>query len=65
MSRSRCGCVAWPNGAGKTTTVEVLEGYRQRDDGEVQVFGYDPGRERAKMLSRVGIVRQKTGVDRY
>jgi ABC-2 type transport system ATP-binding protein len=54
-----------PNGAGKTSTVEILEGYRRRDQGEVRVFGYDPGRERAKMLPRVGIVLQKTGVDRY
>jgi ABC-2 type transport system ATP-binding protein len=54
-----------PNGAGKTTTVEILEGYRRRDHGEVQVFGYDPARERMKMLPRVGIVLQKTGVDRY
>ena len=54
-----------PNGAGKTTTVEILEGYRRRDGGEVTVFGFDPGRERAKMLPRVGIVLQKTGVDRY
>jgi ABC-2 type transport system ATP-binding protein len=54
-----------PNGAGKTTTVEILEGYRRRDQGEVTVFGYDPGRERPKMLPRVGIVLQKTGVDRY
>lgn len=54
-----------PNGAGKTTTVEILEGYRRRDHGEVLVFGCDPGRERAKMLPRVGIVLQKTGVDRY
>jgi ABC-2 type transport system ATP-binding protein len=54
-----------PNGAGKTTTVEILEGYRRRDSGEVSVFGFDPGRERAKMLPRVGIVLQKTGVDRF
>lgn len=54
-----------PNGAGKTTTVEILEGYRRRDRGEVRVFGFDPGRERPKMLPRVGIVLQKTGVDRY
>jgi ABC-2 type transport system ATP-binding protein len=54
-----------PNGAGKTTTVEILEGYRRRDGGDVTVFGYDPGRERARMLPRVGIVLQKTGVDRY
>ena len=31
-----------PNGAGKTTTVEILEGYRTRDGGEVTVLGYDP-----------------------
>ena len=54
-----------PNGAGKTTTVEILEGYRRRDSGEVLVLGYDPGRERGKIKPRVGIVLQKTGVDRY
>src|ERR1700729_2301142 len=54
-----------PNGAGKTTTVEILEGYRRRDGGEVSVFGFDPGRERVKILPRIGIVLQKTGVDRY
>jgi ABC-2 type transport system ATP-binding protein len=32
-----------PNGAGKTTTVEILEGYRRRDGGEVTVLGTDPG----------------------
>ncbi|SCF49446.1 ABC-2 type transport system ATP-binding protein [Micromonospora matsumotoense] len=32
-----------PNGAGKTTTVEILEGYRQRDAGQVNVLGSDPG----------------------
>ena len=31
-----------PNGAGKTTTVEILEGYRTRDGGEVAGLGYDP-----------------------
>jgi len=54
-----------PNGAGKTTTVEILEGYRTRDGGEVSVLGSDPGRQRAELKRRVGIVLQKTGVDRY
>jgi ABC-2 type transport system ATP-binding protein len=54
-----------PNGAGKTTTVEILEGYRTRDSGEVSVLGEDPGRHRARLKSRVGIVLQSTGVDRY
>ena len=31
-----------PNGAGKTTTVEILEGFRQRTDGDVRVLGADP-----------------------
>jgi ABC-2 type transport system ATP-binding protein len=48
-----------PNGAGKTTTVEVLEGYRERDGGEVRVLGLDPGA--AELRSRVGIVLQSCG----
>lgn len=54
-----------PNGAGKTTTVEILEGYRRRDRGEVSVLGVDPGRERSRLKSRIGIVLQSTGVDQY
>ncbi len=54
-----------PNGAGKTTTVEILEGYRHRDSGEVSVFGCDPGRERRRIKPRIGIVLQQTGVDEY
>jgi ABC-2 type transport system ATP-binding protein len=54
-----------PNGAGKTTTVEILEGYRHRDGGEVRVLGYDPGRERRLLKPLIGIVLQSTGVDRY
>ena len=38
-----------PNGAGKTTTVEILEGYRTRDAGEVEVLGFDPQRVRARV----------------
>ncbi len=54
-----------PNGAGKTTTVEILEGYRDRDGGEVRVLGYDPGPERRLLKPLIGIVLQSTGVDRY
>jgi len=54
-----------PNGAGKTTTVEILEGYRRRDGGEVSVLGLDPGRQGAALKPRIGIVLQSTGVDRY
>jgi ABC-2 type transport system ATP-binding protein len=54
-----------PNGAGKTTTVEILEGYRRRDGGEVRVLGVDPGAERARLKPRIGIVLQSTGVEAY
>jgi ABC-2 type transport system ATP-binding protein len=54
-----------PNGAGKTTTVEILEGYRTRDAGEVTVLGYDPGRQRAPLKRKIGIVLQSTGVEAY
>ncbi|HET8680682.1 MAG TPA: ABC transporter ATP-binding protein [Micromonosporaceae bacterium] len=50
-----------PNGAGKTTTVEILEGYRRRDSGEVSVLGTDPARADAAWRARVGIVLQGTG----
>ena len=54
-----------PNGAGKTTTVEILEGYRDRDAGEVSVLGHDPAAANRDLRSRVGIVLQSTGVDPY
>jgi ABC-2 type transport system ATP-binding protein len=54
-----------PNGAGKTTTIEILEGYRRRDEGEVSVLGLDPGTQAQHLRSRIGIVLQSTGVDRY
>ncbi|HWK25573.1 MAG TPA: ABC transporter ATP-binding protein [Solirubrobacter sp.] len=50
-----------PNGAGKTTTVEVLEGYRRRDAGAVEVLGFDPGTRPAALRERVGIVLQSCG----
>jgi ABC-2 type transport system ATP-binding protein len=47
-----------PNGAGKTTTVEILEGYRDRDAGEVSVLGTDPRRAGRAWRARIGIVLQ-------
>jgi ABC-2 type transport system ATP-binding protein len=49
-----------PNGAGKTTTVEVLEGYRRRDAGDVEVLGFDPGRAETAFRERIGIVLQSS-----
>ena len=42
MARGEVFALLGPNGAGKTTTVEILEGYRSRDAGEVSVLGHDP-----------------------
>jgi ABC-2 type transport system ATP-binding protein len=47
-----------PNGAGKTTTVEILEGYRRRDAGEVEVLGADPQRAPLRWRYGIGIVLQ-------
>jgi ABC-2 type transport system ATP-binding protein len=51
-----------PNGAGKTTTVEILEGYRRRDGGDVRVLGEDPERGGRSFKSRIGIVLQSSAV---
>jgi ABC-2 type transport system ATP-binding protein len=51
-----------PNGAGKTTTVEILEGYRGRDEGDVRVLGYDPQRAGDDFRARIGIVLQSSAV---
>lgn len=50
-----------PNGAGKTTTLEILEGYRSRDSGVVEVLGDDPKRRSTQLRERVGIVLQNSG----
>jgi len=47
-----------PNGAGKTTTVEILEGYRERDGGEVEVLGADPWTAGPAHRERIGVVLQ-------
>jgi ABC-2 type transport system ATP-binding protein len=53
--------VLGPNGAGKTTTVEICEGYRTRDEGEVSVLGIDPADGDRAWREKVGIVLQTSG----
>jgi len=65
ISRGEVFALLGPNGAGKTTTVEILEGFRHRDGGEVTVLGHDPGHERKALKPHIGIVLQSTGIDRY
>jgi ABC-2 type transport system ATP-binding protein len=49
-----------PNGAGKTTTIEILEGYRTRGGGEVEVLGFDPERAGSAFRERIGVVLQQS-----
>jgi ABC-2 type transport system ATP-binding protein len=51
-----------PNGAGKTTTVEILEGYRRRNGGDVRVLGEDPERAGSSFRARIGVVLQSSAV---
>ena len=53
-----------PNGAGKTTIVEILEGYRKRTSGEVDVLGFDPSENQRTFKERIGIVLQESSVER-
>ena len=59
-----CGAVllvVGVNGTGKTTTVEILEGLRRRDGGEVRVLGADPATGDRRWRARLGVVGQTTG----
>jgi ABC-2 type transport system ATP-binding protein len=51
-----------PNGAGKTTTVEILEGYRKRDGGEVEVLDTDPAAAGGAWRERIGVVLQSSAM---
>jgi ABC-2 type transport system ATP-binding protein len=51
-----------PNGAGKTTTIEILEGYRRRDAGEVEVLGADPATAALGWRRQIGVVLQSSAM---
>jgi ABC-2 type transport system ATP-binding protein len=65
VDRGEVFALLGPNGAGKTTTVEILEGFRERTDGQISVLGKDPAHANVDLKGRVGIVLQSTGVDPY
>jgi ABC-2 type transport system ATP-binding protein len=65
VDRGEVFALLGPNGAGKTTTTEILEGYRVRTAGTVNVLGFDPADNDLAMKARIGIVLQSTGVDPY
>jgi ABC-2 type transport system ATP-binding protein len=59
ISRGEVFGLLGPNGAGKTTLVEILEGHRTRDEGEVAVFGFDPQTRGRGFRERIGVVLQE------
>lgn len=65
VQRGEVLAILGPNGAGKTTTVEILEGYQERDAGEVTVLGIDPAGSPQALRERIGIVLQECGIDRF
>ena len=67
VGRGEIFALLGPNGAGKTTTLEILEGFRGRDAGQVEVLGLDPG-DRATgraLRERIGLVLQDIAVEPY
>ncbi len=67
VARGEVFALLGPNGAGKTTTLEILEGFRRRDAGRIEVLGLDPG-ERAggrALRERIGLVLQELAVEPY
>ncbi|MBV9425677.1 MAG: ABC transporter ATP-binding protein [Solirubrobacterales bacterium] len=54
--------IAGRNGAGKTTTVEILQGLRSRDHGQVRVLGFDPGRDRRRLRPLLGAQLQTSAL---
>ena len=47
-----------PNGAGKTTAIEIMEGLRKRDSGDVKVLGLDPWKKGHKLHKKIGVIPQ-------
>ena len=58
IKRGEIFAILGPNGAGKTTLVEILEGYRNRDGGDISVLGIDPSEGSLEWRNRIGIVLQ-------
>jgi len=63
IARGELFALLGPNGAGKTTTVEIIEGYRTADAGEVRVLGLDPARDGRQLRARLGLMLQEGGID--
>jgi ABC-2 type transport system ATP-binding protein len=58
VTRGEVLCLLGPNGAGKTTAIEIMEGFRMRSAGHVEVLGVDPAHGTEEWRARVGVVLQ-------
>jgi ABC-2 type transport system ATP-binding protein len=65
VARGQVFAFLGPNGAGKTSTVEILEGFRSRTGGEVQVLGADPAHAGSAWRARVGVVLQESAPEAW
>ena len=65
VDRGEVFALLGPNGAGKTTTTEILEGYRARTGGQIDVLGHDPAKRERALRDKIGIVLQSTGIDPF
>ncbi len=54
-----------PNGAGKTTTLEILEGIREADSGEIEFFGVRVRKVTPDLKQRLGVLLQEGGFEPY
>ncbi|HEU4465553.1 MAG TPA: ABC transporter ATP-binding protein [Agromyces sp.] len=63
IDRGEVFALLGPNGAGKTTVVEIIEGHRTADSGDVRVLGHDPARRERALREKIGIVLQEAGFD--
>ena len=59
INQSEIVGVLGANGAGKSTLVKILTGQLDRDSGEVDVLGFDPGVEPVKLRERLGVLPER------
>jgi ABC-2 type transport system ATP-binding protein len=58
-----CLGVLGPNGAGKTTTIEMLEGIREPDAGDIEILGHRWKRDAMAIRERIGVQLQETKLE--
>jgi len=65
VARASVFTLLGPNGAGKTTTLEILEGIRDLDSGEIEFFGHRISHVARKEKARMGVLLQEGNFEPY